>query len=185
MTNQHQATPDEWAQQEDWANRSVFSDSSCIIELRDRIEAMEATQQPLVNYAPAKPEQWEQRAALIERLSRLEEGYDELLVRIEALEATQQPREFTGQVVAPITNQTGPGVGAAPTRPGPESAPTISLVDRLAVALLNTTRNSNADTKARTVILEVAAALLDWWYSDEVARTGWEAAKWLEQEANR
>jgi hypothetical protein len=46
MTNQHRATPDEWAQQEDWANRKVFSDSSCIIELRDRVEALEATQQP-------------------------------------------------------------------------------------------------------------------------------------------
>jgi hypothetical protein len=44
MTNQHQATPDDWAQQEDWANRSAFSDSSCIIELRDRIKALEATQ---------------------------------------------------------------------------------------------------------------------------------------------
>jgi hypothetical protein len=42
MTNQHQATPDEWAQQEDWANRSVFSDSSCIIELRDRVAALES-----------------------------------------------------------------------------------------------------------------------------------------------
>jgi hypothetical protein len=41
MTNQHRARPDDWAQQEDWANRSVFSDSSCIIELRDRIEALE------------------------------------------------------------------------------------------------------------------------------------------------
>jgi hypothetical protein len=41
MTNQHRATPDDWAQQEDWANRSVFSYSSCIIELRDRLEALE------------------------------------------------------------------------------------------------------------------------------------------------
>jgi hypothetical protein len=41
MTNQHRATPDDWAQQEDWANRSAFSDSSCIIELRDRVEALE------------------------------------------------------------------------------------------------------------------------------------------------
>jgi hypothetical protein len=53
MTNQHRATPDDWAQQEDWANRHVSSDSSCIIELRDRIEALEATQQPLVNDRPA------------------------------------------------------------------------------------------------------------------------------------
>jgi hypothetical protein len=44
MTNQHQATPDDWAQQWDWANRSVFSDSSCIIELRGRIEALEIAQ---------------------------------------------------------------------------------------------------------------------------------------------
>jgi hypothetical protein len=41
MTNQHRATPDEWAQQEDWANRLAFSYSSCIIELRDRLEALE------------------------------------------------------------------------------------------------------------------------------------------------
>ena len=47
-TEQHKATPDEWAQQEDWANRSVFSDSSCIIELRTRVEELEATQQPRV-----------------------------------------------------------------------------------------------------------------------------------------
>ena len=47
MTKQHKATPDEWAQQEDWANRSAFSDSSCIIELRDRIEALEAAQQKI------------------------------------------------------------------------------------------------------------------------------------------
>ena len=46
MTKQHKATPDEWAQQEDWANCRVFSDSSCILELRDRIEVLEAAQQP-------------------------------------------------------------------------------------------------------------------------------------------
>ena len=46
MTKPHRATPDDWAQQEDWANRSAFSDSSCIIELRDRIEALEIAQQP-------------------------------------------------------------------------------------------------------------------------------------------
>ena len=37
----------------------------------------------------ATPEQWEQCAsALIERLSRLEEGYDEMAARIEALHST-------------------------------------------------------------------------------------------------
>jgi hypothetical protein len=65
MTKQHKATPDDWAQQEGWAKRLAFSNSSCILELRDRIEALESAQQPLA---------------------------------------------FTGQVVAPITNQAGPGV---------------------------------------------------------------------------
>jgi hypothetical protein len=67
MTNQHRATPDDWAQQEDWANRSVFSGSSCIIELRDRIEALEVGQQPLVNYAPVKPEYRDKLDRLIEQ----------------------------------------------------------------------------------------------------------------------
>jgi hypothetical protein len=93
MTKQHKATPEQWLYAETCAPED-FAGFACIIELRARIEALEATQQPLVvNYAPAKPEQWEQRAVLIERLSRLEEGYDELLVRIEALEARQQPQQ--------------------------------------------------------------------------------------------
>jgi hypothetical protein len=140
MTNQHQATPDEWAQQEDWANRSVFSDSSCIIELRDRLEALEAAQQPLVNYTPAKPEQWAQRAVLIERLSRLEEGCDELLVSIEALEATQQPPLFTAEEVA-------------------LSSPAGSLVRRVAGRIGMLAGFDNWEDEARAAIREVAAWL--------------------------
>jgi hypothetical protein len=115
MTNQHRATPDEWAQQEDWANRSVFSGSSCIIELRARVEALEVRQQKI------------------------------------------------------------------------RSAPESPLVERVAdaIAAQATSAGIVNDRPARAAILEVAAALLDWWDSDEVARTGWEAAKWLEQEANQ
>jgi hypothetical protein len=114
MTEQHRSTPDEWAQQEDWANRRVFSDSSCIIELRGRIEALEAAQR---------------------------------------------------------------------VRSGPESP----LVERVAdaIAAQATSAGIVNDRPARAAILEVASAILDWWDSDEVARTGWEAAKWLEQESNR
>jgi hypothetical protein len=64
-TEQHKATPDDWAQQEDWAYRRVFSDSSCILELRDRVEALEAA--PLVNYAPVKPEYRDKLDRLIEQ----------------------------------------------------------------------------------------------------------------------
>jgi hypothetical protein len=142
MTNQHQATPDEWAQQEDWANRRVFSDSSCIIELRDRVEA---------------------------------------------LETTQQPRAFTGQVVAPITSQAGPGVAlyldSSERQHGVTSdrliardtpAPAGSLVDRLQQSI----DDHPFGEEARAAILEVAA-----WVRSELNRRN--VAALLEQEANR
>ena len=73
--------------------------------------------------------------------------------------------------------------GAAPIRSGPESP----LVERVAdaIAAQATSAGIVNDRPARAAISEVAAALIDWWDSDEVARTGWEAAKWLEREANR
>jgi hypothetical protein len=212
MTNQHKATPDEWAQQEGWANRLAFSYSSCIIELRGRIEALEAAQQP--------PQDKLDRLIAIDREDSTEA-------------AAQQPLAFTGKVVAPITrdrDETGDYIivhdtpalnsslvdriatdaelcqvyndapdhcgkalravydlgrqhGAAPIRSGPESP----LVERVAdaIAAQATSAGIVNDRPARAAILEVVAALLDWWDSDEVARTGWEAAKWLEQEINR
>ena len=45
MTKQHKATPEQWADQERWAHDNA--DSSCILELRDRIEALEAGQQKI------------------------------------------------------------------------------------------------------------------------------------------
>jgi hypothetical protein len=61
-------------------------------------------------------------------------------------------------------------------------SPAGSLVERL-VGIIGL--DPVGDGKARAVILAVADALIDWWDSDEVARTGWEAAKWLEQETKR
>ena len=51
MTNQHRATPEQWADQERWAHDNA--DSSCIIELRSRIEALEAAQR--VRSGPESP----------------------------------------------------------------------------------------------------------------------------------
>lgn len=39
MTNQHRATPDQWAYQEHWAVQD--GDAACILELRARIEILE------------------------------------------------------------------------------------------------------------------------------------------------
>ena len=119
MTKQHKATPDDWAQQEDWANRSAFPDSSCIIELRDRIEALEAGQ--------------------------------------------QSPQDKLDRLIALDRHD-----------------PAGLLVERV-VGIIGL--DPVGDGKARAVILAVAAALIDWW--DSEGGSAWEAAKWLEQEANR
>jgi hypothetical protein len=156
-------------------------------------------------YKATTYEQWERQ----ERRARLHALDDqdapcllELRDRIEALEAAQQPRAFTGQVVAPITGSAVPGVALyldpSERQHGVTSdrliardtpSPAGSLVDRVTWLIAKRFSESSPGTDCtpfgRAAILEVAAAILDWWDSDEVARTGWEAAKWLEQEASR
>jgi hypothetical protein len=44
MTTPHRATPEQWAETEKWAQGDEL-DSSCILELRSRIESLEAAQQ--------------------------------------------------------------------------------------------------------------------------------------------
>ena len=66
MTSQHHATPRDWALVIDRSQRA-FSEDSCIVELRGRIEALEAAQHAHVNYAPAKPEHQDKLGRLIEQ----------------------------------------------------------------------------------------------------------------------
>ena len=125
MTKQHRATPELWAAAEKWGANTMDM-ANCLLELRDRVEALEAAQQP--------------------------------------------PQDKLDRLIALDRDD-----------------PANSLVERVAdaIAAQATSAGIVNDRPARAAILEVAAALLDWWDSDEVARTGWEAAKWLEQEVNR
>lgn len=66
MPNHHHATPRDWALVIDRSQRA-FSEDSCIVELRGRIEALEAAQHAHVNYAPAKPEHQDKLDRLIEQ----------------------------------------------------------------------------------------------------------------------
>jgi hypothetical protein len=45
MTDQHRATPEQWASIERWGSAGPWDGYSCILELRARIEALEAAQQ--------------------------------------------------------------------------------------------------------------------------------------------
>ena len=95
---------------------------------------------------------------------------DGSLTLAEALEAWQQPNY--------------------PEIPDSSPAPYDSLVERLASRLRDLTGADDDPIdlwhdEARAAIREVAAALIDWHDSDEVVRTAWEAAKWLQREANQ
>jgi hypothetical protein len=52
----HKATPEQWAQIELQAQR--FNDDSCLIELRDRVEALEAAQRPTQVNADISRQPW-------------------------------------------------------------------------------------------------------------------------------
>jgi hypothetical protein len=81
-----------------------------------------------------------------------------------------------------LLQQLNPQRTPAPTteaRPG-------GLVERVAEAMQPGTFDWSAyEGEARAAIREVAAALLEWHYSDQVVHTAWEAAKWLQREADR
>jgi hypothetical protein len=54
MTDQHRATPEQWEKVEEWATRQTpLTLESCVIELRARVEALEAAQRPSPSPAPA------------------------------------------------------------------------------------------------------------------------------------
>jgi hypothetical protein len=188
----YQATPDEWAQQEDWANRRVFSYSSCIIELRGRIEALEAAQHAHVE---AKAAEAGARCA-VEQIRSKPGSWQSLKVATEttygdAHDAAKQI--LRAPMVVQGTFEHGGETYRFKTKPERETAMDepreASLVERVTWLIAKRFSESSPGTDCtpfgRAAIREVAAALIDWWDSDEVARTGWEAAKWLESEANR
>jgi hypothetical protein len=62
MTEQHRANPEAWAFVEDCAPQCSYD--SCLIELRARVEALEAAAKPAESNYPAKP-----NSSLVERVA--------------------------------------------------------------------------------------------------------------------
>ena len=101
MTDQHRATPEQWAAQKAWAVDD--EDSSCILELRARVEALEAQYET-------------QRQATLawgKDVDKHSRWIDDHLKRIMALEAGQRPNY--------------------PEIPDSSPAPADSLVERVCV----------------------------------------------------
>ena len=136
--------------------------SNTVANLAQRVEALKGKYETM-------------RLATLEwgkALDRHDRWIDKQLKRIMALEAAANNRQQDKDAKR----------AAAP-------APADSLVERVASRLRDLT-GADDDAidlwhdEARAAIREMAAALIDWHYSDEVVRTAWEAAKWLEREAS-
>lgn len=174
MTTPHKATPEQWA--------VIASDAAdcdlhclCLLELRDRLAA---TESEIAQQAMALAEVTagcvgrlataEQRIqelisaneALRDRLSVLEEGYDELAARLETVETGKRSQ---------LAEQ-GNRQGILDSSP----APAGGLVERVACAVCNVTCT---DAQARAAILAVAEWL------DTRGQHG--CSLWLREEVQR
>jgi hypothetical protein len=114
---------------------------------------------------------------------------------VEALEATEHTHTPSTRMhsykvgpAEPIENW-GEGHTLVSTEPAATNPQQFTLVMRTAHLLADAFSRSRLGESslplARAVLREVAAGVIDWHDSDQLIRTGWEAGKWLEREANR
>lgn len=140
----YKATPEQWAQCEDWVRSSVVGASdACILELRARVEVLEnAAQKHIV-------ETNSDIGALFRRIESLEAAERQASKVYEIskpLKLTAKQQEELNALLRPVTS-----------KPSPESSQIGgSLVDRVAYALRPNCSHL-AQTDARVAIREVAA----------------------------
>jgi hypothetical protein len=190
MTKQHKATPEQWAHAETCAPED-FAGYACILELRARVEALEAAQQPqqdkLDRLIAIDRDDSTEAAAQQPPLFTAEE-----VARIVAPSSPANSlvdRVATGAELCQVYNDApehgfGPALravydlgrehGAVPIRSGTESSPAGSLVERVQQSI----DDHPFGEEARAAIREVAAWLKEEGYSTLQAEA-------LAQEANR
>ena len=168
MTDQHRATPEQWAHLLPFASDT----RACVLELRGRIEALEAAQQPQPVPAPEKPPlgckpRWLMDEERLHDLEAATKRYEE--------DGRSVPSEWRAEIREIVVRQKQ-RIESAPTTA--EVRPAGSFVEQVA-ARVNYGIDAQQEPEgiARAAIREVAAWL----------RTGWilHAAELLEQEADR
>jgi hypothetical protein len=100
------ATPEQWEDVEQFLTTLPYpSTASCLLKLRDRLVAAEQRTSELISA----------NEALRERLSVLEEGYDELAARLETIETGKrsQPTPNPSQIRSSAAGDLMQSVGAA------------------------------------------------------------------------
>jgi hypothetical protein len=104
MTDQHRATPQQWAETEKWALEDEL-DSSCILELRSRIEALEA----------AQLEQTESNRFCTDAIVRRVEALEAPMTELRAASAEARPAGLVERV-ADVLGHHGDGTARAAIR---------------------------------------------------------------------
>jgi hypothetical protein len=158
MTNQHHATPEQWALTESRGVKGISVNSSCLIELRDRIQLLEATQHAHIE-AKAAGAQVGRSSAAVDRVRDLQDQIrDGTLTLAKALkEINGKPIERTWQ--------------------------TTYLVEKIRVRMIQEQKNSNSwQAVADAVLREVAEWLRSEYPQREGYGTAW--ANLLDNEAN-
>ena len=205
MTNQHRATDEQWAQTNKYGNRGDYPLSSCIIELRDRIQQLEAAQQVPDPYAgrPSSLTDDERKATeeaaeawarcAVEQLRS--KPTTRLLFKTETTygEASDHARRLVRNAnTSPITVEGSFDLGGksytykAQAEPAPSPQPT-TLVERVARAIESEDGpipavGSAFTPEARTAIREVAA----WLREHPGPSSAWSAvARDLEHETDK
>jgi hypothetical protein len=146
MAEQHRATDSEWycLKARTCGDKSDAPAYSCLLELRDRVEALEAKDEG----------DTEALAARLRRPGRSQgERINSLVERIEALEAAQRA------INQPSTNRIHLGLGDTSSESNHPAKPDSSLVKRVAAAIHpNVCADPNLYLhEARAAIREVAA----------------------------
>jgi hypothetical protein len=203
MTDQHRATPEQWAYMHERTEAGLEM-TSCILELRDTIRALCKARNDLLVCSTeqnqriealeaAQLEQAESHRfctdAIVRRVEALEaydkedancwamvrSGMHALRERIEALEAAQQDK--LDRLIALDREDPTPDPAMTELRAASaEARPAGGLVERIEAV---------AGGDARAAIREVVKWIQDRQDSDQVVHTAYEAASWLRIEANR
>ena len=174
MTNQHRARPEVWAKLGKWARSQTTG--SCILELRARVEALEA--QYACISRPGSYYDGPMASPLVVRTREMKDGIRDGLLTLE--EALKAEEEWIRGAPFPARAR----VEAPEARPAAAPAPTDSLVERVADAIAAEATSAGIvnDRPARAAIREVAA-----WLSEGRGDSGaWcTAAADLIKEVNR
>jgi hypothetical protein len=177
----HRATPEQWATHKAWA--ASDDDSSCLLELRSRIEALEATQHAHADLSHLSGAEQDRMAQELAKPAAWRPLETEITYGSEA--AADAVQILRAPMVVQGTFEHGGETYQFKAKPERKSAMTelraasaearpAGLVERVAGSIWKT---CDLGTEARAAIREVAAAARD------AGLTA--AAKWLELEADR